>query len=573
MGDTFNGELAYVFLVSIVDAAVLSWIALRWYRRSVSRIMQRPPGLPEPLDHDEPPADAAAAARDPLRMGVVEASRVPTTALAQSLPASVWQRVAIAYGTGALLYSAVMSAAVVATIWPLNITAIASQVWVHTWPMLPALIALLVLDRKRAFALIGLFVGLGAVSVAIVGMASQTLRGAEITSPFANAFSAIASLVQLTYVPLFLIAITGWRRIRAVTGLALAATLFFGFGLFSFHRLFAYSFNVNALKSVMLDAAVITSHQTVYYGTFMLLSLPFGWLAWRAFNGLASAYERHAFSDVQLIVDCWVVVVAAEVTATHLAASFGLAAVAMGLAAFAAYRTGVAVMLGARPLPSVPGVARNRLLLLRVFGYQARTESLFDHIAQRWRFRGPVQLIAGTDLAMRTVDPGDMLAFISGRLRDQYVSSVDEVPERVAHLDMNCDPDGRFRINELYCLHDTWQPTIQALLAMTDVIVMDLRGFTKDRKGAQFELQHIVTRIPTDRIVLISDKTTDEPLVEQLLQSAWAQAGASTTATQNGQLDLIRVESNSRRELDGVMGRLLGHGELQQVQDLSASPA
>jgi hypothetical protein len=33
------GQLAHVFLISILDAALLSWLALLWYRRSVRRLM------------------------------------------------------------------------------------------------------------------------------------------------------------------------------------------------------------------------------------------------------------------------------------------------------------------------------------------------------------------------------------------------------------------------------------------------------------------------------------------------------------------------------------------------------
>ena len=84
---------------------------------------------------------------------------------------------------------------------------------------------------------------------------------------------------------------------------------------------------------------------------------------------------------------------------------------------------------------------------------------------------------------MRTVDPGDVLAFVSGRLRNQYVASADEVPGRIARLDMRPDPDGRFRINELYCLHDTWKTTLQTLLRVTDMVVMDLRGFTRQSRA------------------------------------------------------------------------------------------
>ena len=40
MGGLLTGQLAYVFLVAILDAAVISWIALRWYRRSVLRLMR-----------------------------------------------------------------------------------------------------------------------------------------------------------------------------------------------------------------------------------------------------------------------------------------------------------------------------------------------------------------------------------------------------------------------------------------------------------------------------------------------------------------------------------------------------
>ena len=61
------------------------------------------------------------------------------------------------------------------------------------------------------------------------------------------------------------------------------------------------------------------------------------------------------------------------------------------------------------------------LLLLRVFGFQRRTQTLFDSIAEQWRFLGPVTMIAGTDLAMRTFSPGDIVGFMSGRLQSFFI--------------------------------------------------------------------------------------------------------------------------------------------------------
>src|SRR5262249_28095006 len=152
-------------------------------------------------------------------------------------------------------------------------------------------------------------------------------------------------------------------------------------------------------------------------------------------------FQKKRFSDVQLVVDCWWAVVAAEVTATTLSITHGFWGIAGGVAAFLAYRLPVEAVL--RSIPPVAPVAR-RLVLLRVFGYQARTESLFDRVAQAWRFHGPVQLIAGVDLAMRTADPGDLLAFLNGRLAELYIGAAQDIRDRLARLDLRPDPDVRF---------------------------------------------------------------------------------------------------------------------------------
>lgn len=49
MDETLPGRLIHIFLISILDAALLSWIALRLYRRSVRRLMRAPPRLAPPI--------------------------------------------------------------------------------------------------------------------------------------------------------------------------------------------------------------------------------------------------------------------------------------------------------------------------------------------------------------------------------------------------------------------------------------------------------------------------------------------------------------------------------------------
>jgi hypothetical protein len=240
-----------------------------------------------------------------------------------------------------------------------------------------------------------------------------------------------------------------------------------------------------------------------------------------------------------------------------------LGAVFGGALAFAAYRTTVAFVL--RTPREETKVAPRRLLLLRVFGYDARTEALFDRVAQRWRFHGPVQLIAGIDLATRTIDPGDILAFLRGGLAEQYVARPSEVAERIARLDLHPDPDGRFRVNEVYCHDDTWRPALETLLEASDSVLMDLRSFSARNEGCIFELRQLLRRVRSDAIVLVVDHTTDVQRLGEILSEAWAAAVQEGRGRGDGQVALVRVERNSALELDVLMARLLGALAPQRV--------
>src|SRR5688500_16088097 len=65
MTELLPGQLLYIFGASILDAALLSWLALLWYRRSVSRLMREAPSdavasSVERLDSSVPSRSAAS---------------------------------------------------------------------------------------------------------------------------------------------------------------------------------------------------------------------------------------------------------------------------------------------------------------------------------------------------------------------------------------------------------------------------------------------------------------------------------------------------------------------------------
>jgi hypothetical protein len=64
--------------------------------------------------------------------------------------------------------------------------------------------------------------------------------------------------------------------------------------------------------------------------------------------------------------------------------------------------------------------------------------------------------------------------------------------------------------------------------------------------------------VPSDKVVLVCDKTTDLPLLAEVLGEAWGSARREGRARGSGQLALVRVDRHSPRELRVLMQRLLG---------------
>jgi hypothetical protein len=256
------------------------------------------------------------------------------------------------------------------------------------------------------------------------------------------------------------------------------------------------------------------------YGVLIVISLILSAVvAWFGLLWIARRYRRMQLSDQTFLFD-----------ALWLSASFWVCVYLMGdkkpfryllgLLPFALYKITVAyglkrVAKRAEPLPKA------RLLFLRVFGSSSRSEKLFDLLAARWRYAGSIQLISATDVARGRFEPDEFLDFLSGRLASAYISSGTDLDQRLARLDPRPDPDGRYRVNEFFCRVDTWQQTVTRLMAQSDLLTMELRAFTAERKGCIFELGVLIDEVTLDRVVLLIDQTTDEPFLRRTLAELW----------------------------------------------------
>jgi len=70
-------------------------------------------------------------------------------------------------------------------------------------------------------------------------------------------------------------------------------------------------------------------------------------------------------------------------------------------------------------------------------------------------------MIAGADLALRSVDLDEARAFVRGEIESHYVCGPADLSVRLHALDAKADPDGRFRVGEFFCFDNTWRPALR----------------------------------------------------------------------------------------------------------------
>jgi hypothetical protein len=307
------------------------------------------------------------------------------------------------------------------------------------------------------------------------------------------------------------------------------------------------------------DAPMTAQEWWLFAGTsVVLLALSVG-IAWWLLLRLARRYEAKRYSELQLAHDAYWSLITAYTLGLVLMFSFEsrtgrmMEWVALVVVlAWGGWR--LAQRLALRWATRRAAAAGPALLLLRVFKPSNRSESFADRFLARWRYVGPVWLIAGPDLAGAFMEPDEFFAWLRRRLHERFVAEADQVAQRVAALDAARDPDGRFRVSELFCADTTWRDVVLALIARADVVLLDLREFTPQRQGTHFELVQLLRRAPLAKVLLLVDANDASEPLQAAIHQAWAEAARVPRPGEPApRLTLLRIGAGSRPELLGVV--------------------
>jgi hypothetical protein len=520
MADIQSGQVFFALLAGVVVALPVTAAFLALYRRAVARTMRvdsRAGGIAEPEFARVGPG---ASGRAP----------VPDADGLRRVARRTRRGIALAYAGGFAVGAAVLHAPVLHELWAASGDGLgllrAFAGWFPVWSAtLFVVAALLHLGRRQAWTLVGVALVGGAALSVLLPAAVRLVVGA----PFGPELLANAGWFGLAFalnaaLPALLVWITGRPRLRNVMPMTLVLVMSLSLVVAAVYHLYVSLFAASGpLEPTPIRRAAMAVGPTVL---ILLLALPAGWLAWRGTGALATRYRARRFSDMQLLGDAWWAVIVAFALASPLWQYGAWLALACACAGWLSFFVTVRLLLRAQGLGS--GAGGPSLLLLRVFGHQARTERLFDTVAAHWRFSGPVAMIAGADLALRSVDVDEALAFAHGEIESGYIADRAGLDRRLERLQGRTDPDGRYRVEEFFCFDDTWRATLQALLGRCRIVLMDLRGFTSDNAGCVFELEQLGRLGQLHRCLFIADRHTDRALAGRSLSAGSAVGGRPT---------------------------------------------
>lgn len=437
--------------------------------------------------------------------------------------------------------------------------------WAYAWPVLLTLVLLWGADRRRQgltivayFAVLAgfaLIVELGptppldlssipALATPADGTAwmSDLARGVTLPAFAQPLFFWALYALPTVYLLLFLN-----RRVRSIGPVLLAFMLTAAAGA----HLATVLMSANPELFARAAVATGTSAELWIFGFPLFGMVVFAVPGWLMMRWLGRRYQRKRFSDQSFVFDgIWLF--ATLLLCQSLIWEAGYAGWA-GLATFVAWklvcRFGLAPVAH-RATKRLPA----HLLLLRVFGFQRRTERLFSVLSARWRYAGPIQLIAAPDLATANVEPGEFLDFLSGRLRRAFIKDRGELDRRVAERDVRPDPDGRFRVNEFFCTGDTWQAAVVRLMEDAHLVAMDLRGFSPANQGCLFEIETLVAKVPAARIAFLVDRTTDLDLLRRTIAAAMRRLSpASPNAAGTAAPRLLQTQGSERAAVRALL--------------------
>lgn len=543
-----SGVVLLILIIAVPLALLTSIALLGFYRRAVLRVMRTraqagmsAPAPPETSGASQPPLQT------PINIVLLNSTLDPSQSSASEtlfadLLRGPWRAAGI-YTLAGLCYALVTTTIfLVATKSGFHPLSAMMIFWYYAWPVVITILVIAAATWRTRLSVLAIYF------LIIIVLGTITLiQKASID------WARVVLLWFLTNLPTTLLLLVFLnRRIQAVGPLVLTFMIFAVTGVVFLPPFIIFNEKL-ILPIIEIGEALGLGALGIFFAILVGSLIGFGAIGWLMLQGIRSLYQRGKISAQSITIDAiWLLFgIIQSVDLIFVGERWFF----VSLSAFLVFKivAWVGFSIAGRNTPA----ARKHpsLLLLRVFSLGKRSERLFDMLAMYWRYAGSIRLIAGPDLATATVEPHEFLDFVSGKLSRRFIDNARTLELRVSEIDLQPDHDGQFRVNDFFCYDNTWRLVLSRLVDQSDVVLMDLRGFSAQNAGCIFEISELINMMPMGQVLFIIDETTDEPFLRQVIQQSWDHMKSSSPnrLSMPGLLHLFHLDGLRDREVQQLL--------------------
>lgn len=124
--------------------------------------------------------------------------------------------------------------------------------------------------------------------------------------------------------------------------------------------------------------------------------------------------------------------------------------------------------------------------------------------------------------------PGMVLAWIAYMLYwrfaiwRSYADSLEGIRKKIERvLKKPRKADLTYKSLPMFCYDNTWRLAVSEFVQKSRVVLMDLRGYSAERRGCEYEVDFLLDTFPINGILFLVDSAGDRQLIHQLILDRW----------------------------------------------------
>ena len=154
--------------------------------------------------------------------------------------------------------------------------------------------------------------------------------------------------------------------------------------------------------------------------------------------------------------------------------------------------------------------------------------SFSKYIVSTLRYLLPIDGASDSEIEIIFMIPSIILAWAlyfkywKFKISRSYAKDHESIKSKIAKvMQKPRKQDMTFKNLPMFCFDNTWKLAVSEFIKNSKVILMDLRGFSTERKGCEYEIDFLLDTFPINGILFLVDMASDKQLVQHTINERW----------------------------------------------------